>query len=175
MATVPAPEWRERFRAPTLTLPEWSRHAPGRAVLTSDETGSFQVYAWDIASGERRKVTDERVGVMYATVSADGREVVWFSDTTGDESGRWLAIPFEGGEPREILPGAPVGWPDGLAVGLHVVAGVLAERDGFAVYVSRDGQPAKEILRHVDMLGIGGTDFHIEGFTLGGLSSDEDL
>ncbi|HSD49280.1 MAG TPA: S9 family peptidase, partial [Actinomycetota bacterium] len=170
MATVAGPDWRERFRAPTLTLPEWSRHAPHRAVLISDETGSFQAYAYDVASRARRKVTDERVGVMYATASADGREVVWFSDPTGDESGRWMAIPFDGGEPREVLPGAPVGWPDGLALGLHVVAGVLADREGFAVHVSRDGEPAKEILRHVDTIGIGGTDFHVEGFTVGGLS-----
>jgi len=175
MSPEPRPDWQERFRAPTLTLPEWSRHAPEHAVLTSDETGSFQAYAWDVIEGERRRVTDERVGVMYATVSADGSEVVWFSDPTGDESGRWLAMPFDGGDPRELLPGAPAGWPDGLALGLHVVAGVLAERDGFAVYVSRDGEPAKEIFRHVDAIGIGGTDFHIEGTTVCGLSADEDL
>ncbi len=175
MGISAASSWEERFRAPTLTLPEWSRHAPDRAVLTSDETGAFQAYAWDVRTGARRRMTDESVGVVYATISADGREVSWFSDATGDESGRWLAMPFEGGEAREILPGAPSGWPDGLAVGLRRVAGVLADRDGFAVYVSQDGGPAKEIHRDVDQLGIGGTDFHIEGSTLCGLSADEGL
>ena len=175
MSSRSSSEWQERFRAPTLTLPEWSRHAPDRAVLTSDETGSFQAYALDVGSGERRRVTDEHVGVIYATVSADGREAIWFSDPTGDESGRWMAVPFGGGDAREILPGAPVGWPDGLAVGLRVVAGVLADRDGFAVYVARDGGPAEEILRDVDALSIGGTDFHVEGFQVGGLSAEEDL
>ena len=121
MSSRSSSEWQERFRAPTLTLPEWSRHAPDRAVLTSDETGSFQAYALDVGSGERRRVTDEHVGVIYATVSADGREAIWFSDPTGDESGRWMAIPFGGGDARALLPGAPVGWPDGLAVGLRVV------------------------------------------------------
>ena len=43
------------------------------------------------------------------------------------------------------------------------------------MYVARHGEPAKEIFRHVDMLGIGGTDFHVEGSTVGGLSADEDL
>ena len=175
MTSASASSWEARFRAPTLTLPEWSRHAPDRTVLTSDETGVFQAYTWDVRTGARRRMTNESVGVTSATVSADGGEVIWFSDPTGDESGRWLAIPFEGGGPREVLPGAPSGWPDGLAVGLRRVAGVLADRDGFAVYVSQDGGPAKEIHRDVDQLCIGGTDFHIEGFTLGGLSADEGL
>lgn len=175
MAPAVEDRWEERFRAPTLTLPHWSRHAPERTVLTSDETGVFQAYGWDHRTGARRQATDERVGVIYASVSADGQEIVWFSDETGDESGRWLAAPFEGGDPRELLPGAPVGWPEGIALGLHRVVGILADRDGFAVYVSIDGSPAKEIHRDVDQLGIGGTDFHIEGFDLAGLSSDEGL
>jgi dipeptidyl aminopeptidase/acylaminoacyl peptidase len=172
---LPAAAWEARFRAPTLSLATWSRHAPGRLVLTSDETGSFQAYVWDLASGSRRRITDERVGVTDATVSADGSRAIWFSDPSGDESGRWLSVPFDGGEPAELLPEAPVGWPDGLAVGLRRVAAVIADRDGFGVYVSEDGGAAKEILRDVDALSIGGTDFHTEGFDLGGLSADEDL
>ncbi len=169
------PMWERRFRAPTLSLPAWSRYAPDRCVLLSDENGSFQVYSWDVGTGERRPLTDERVGVMYASVSADGAEAIWFSDPTGDESGRWLAQPFAGGPSRELLPGAPVGWPDGLAIGRRRIAAVLADRDGFALYVSDDGDPVREIFRHVDQLGMGGTDFHLEGFELGGLSADEAL
>jgi len=175
VSSSPAAAWEARFRAPTLSLPSWSRHAPGRLVLTSDETGSFQAYVWDLASGSRRRITDERVGVIDATVSADGSRAIWFSDPSGDESGRWLSVPFDGGEPTELLPEAPVGWPDGLAVGLRRLAAVIADRDGFGVYVSEDGGAAKEILRDVDALSIGGTDFHTEGFDLGGLSADEDL
>ena len=175
MSSDPVPAWEQRFRAPTLSFPAWSRHAPDRLVFTSDERGSFQAYAWDLATGVRQRITDEPVGVMYATPSADGSEVVWFSDPTGDESGRWMAQPFEGGEPRELLPGAPAGWPDGLAVGLRRVAGVLADRDGFAVYVCEEGGTAREIHRDVDQVGIGGTDFHLEGFQVGGLSADEEL
>lgn len=175
MSAAEMPDWERRFRAPTQTFPAWSRYAPDRLVLTSDEEGSFQAYGWDRVSGTRRRATQEPVGVIYATVTADGSEVVWFSDPTGEEAGRWMAVPFEGGEPRELLPGAPIGWPDGLAVGRRRIAGVLADRDGFAVLVAEDGGPAKEIHRHVDQIAIGGTDFHTEGFELGGLSADEDL
>ncbi len=167
--------WERRFLAPTLTFPHWSRHAPGRLVLTSDEEGSYQAYAWDLSTGGRRRLSDEPVGVIYATVAADGREVVWFSDPTGDESGRWVATPFGGGEPRDLLPGAPSGWPGGLALGRELVAGVIADRDGFAVYVSERGGAAKEVHRDVDMVAIGLFEMEIEGFELGGFSADETL
>jgi dipeptidyl aminopeptidase/acylaminoacyl peptidase len=119
--------------------------------------------------------SQETVGVIYSTVSADGGEVVWFSDDTGDESGRWVAEPFEGGARREVLPGAPPGWPDGLALGRTLAAGVIADRSGFAVYVSENGGPAKEIHRDVDLLAIGRFEDEVEGFQLGGLSADESL
>jgi dipeptidyl aminopeptidase/acylaminoacyl peptidase len=175
MSANEMPLWERRFRAPSLSFPAWSKAAPDRMVLLSDESGVWQAYAWDRTTGTRRPVTDEPVGVLYATSSADGSEVIWFSDDTGDESGRWLARPFEGGEPRELLPGAPVGWPDGLTVGPHLAAAVIADREGFAVHVSEDGGPANEIYRHVDRLTIGVGEFEIEGFELGGLSADETL
>ena len=65
----------------------WSRSAPERAVYLSDEEGSFQAYAWDIASDTHRRLSNEGVGVDLATISADGSQVIWFSDPTGDESG----------------------------------------------------------------------------------------
>lgn len=169
------PRWEQRFRAPTRGFPSWSDHAPDRLALISDEHGSFQAYAWDRRTGEPRRATDERVGVGLATVSADGSEVLWFSDPTGDESGRWLAAPFEGGSAREALPGAPVGWPDGLAVGRERVVGVLADRGGFGVYVSERGGQAKEIFRDEDQISISGSDLHVDGFDRAGLSADETL
>jgi dipeptidyl aminopeptidase/acylaminoacyl peptidase len=173
---MPAETWEQRFLAPTRSLPGWSNHSPERAVFISDEKGSFQAYAWDRSTGAIRRFTDERVGVMYATVSGDGSEAIWFSDPTGDESGRWLAVPFEGGgEPRELFPGAPVGWPDGLALGRDLAVGVIADRSGFAVYVSERGSAAKEIHRDVDSIGFSGTDVHLEGFDHVGLSADEVL
>ncbi|HYG72447.1 MAG TPA: prolyl oligopeptidase family serine peptidase [Actinomycetota bacterium] len=170
------PLWERRFLAPTRTFPVWSRRAPDRAVYLSDEEGSFQAYAWDLVADTHRRLSDETVGVDLATISTDGSEAIWFSDPTGDESGRWIARSFDGGgEWRDLLPGAPIGWPDGLAIGRRLVGGVIADRDGFAVYVSEDGGPAKEIHRDVDALSIAATDFHLEGFDLAGLSADDQL
>jgi dipeptidyl aminopeptidase/acylaminoacyl peptidase len=169
------PRWERRFRAPTITFPSWSRGAPEHAVATSDESGAYQAYAWEVATGERRRISDEPVGVIYATVTADGDRVAWFRDDTGDESGAWVAAPFEGGGARPLLADVPIGWPEGIALGRRYVAAVLADRSGFAVYVSQDGGPAKELYRNVDAVQIGQHDFDLEGFNLSGLSADESM
>ena len=168
------PLWERRYRAATRTLPIWSPDAPDRFALLSDEGGSFQAYAWEPGS-EPRRLSEERVGVAYATISADGERVIWFSDPTGDESGRWLWVPFEGGEPEELFPGAPNGWPGGLAVGLERSVGVIADRDGFAVHVAERGGPAREIHRDAEHVGFSDSDFHREGFDSVGLSADGGL
>ncbi len=169
-----APLWEQRFRAATQTFPHWSRAMPDRLVYLSDEEGASQVYAAD-RSGELHRRSDESVGVSLATISADGAEVVWFSDPTGDESGRWVAAPFEGGEVRDLLPGAPIGWPDGLAVGRDLALGVLADRDGFAVHVSERGGPARVVMRDLDQISFSATDYHVEGLDRVGLCPDETL
>lgn len=172
-----APLWEQRFRAATHTFPHWAPAAPDRLVYTSDEEGSFQVYAWDRATGEHRRLSDEPVGVGgdAGTISRDGAHVVWFSDPTGDESGRWVAVPFEGGPGRDVLPGAPIGWPGGLAVGAELTMGVIAGRDGFAVYVSERGGPVREIHRDPDSVSFSENDYHVEGADRVGLSADEAL
>lgn len=176
MPVEPAsPVWEQRFRAATQTFPHWSRTAPDRLVFMSDEAGSSQAYAWDRSTGERRRLSGESVGVELATVGGDGSEAIWFSDPTGDESGRWIAVPFEGGPWRELFPGAPIGWPEGLAVGKDRAVGAIADRDGFAVYVSDRGGPAREIFRDQDCVGFSETDFHMEGADRVGLSADETL
>jgi dipeptidyl aminopeptidase/acylaminoacyl peptidase len=172
----PMPLWERRLRAPILQFPSWSRHAPDRLVLISNESGSDQAYAWDRAAGTRRRVTDEPIGVILATVTGDGDRVVWLRDTTGDESGEWMAVPFEGGEPRPLLAGAAPGWPDGIATGRKLVAAVLADRQGFGLFVSEDGGPARELLRGPERMSIASSDdLELEGFTRSGLSADEDL
>jgi len=172
----PMPLWEKRLRAPYLQFPAWSRHAPDRLVVISNESGSDQAYAWDRAAGTRRRVTGEPIGVILATVTGDGGQVAWFRDTTGDESGEWMAAPFEGGEPRPLLAGAAPGWPDGIAMGRNLVAAVLADREGFGLLVSEGGGPTKEILRGPDRLSIASSDdLELERFDRSGLSADEDL
>ncbi len=161
--------WEQRFRVPLLFLPEWSAAAPDRCVYASNEAGIWQLFAWDTSTGERRQVTTSVVGVVDGTPTYDGEGVVWFDDETGDESGRWLVQPFGGGESRPFLDGLPHGWDEGLAQSAGIVAAALSSRDGFAVYVSLDGEPARELCRSTEALQIGAGQ---RGFVRSGLSTD---
>jgi len=163
-------EWEQRFRAPVSFLPEWSPHAPGRAVYPSTESGVWQVHAWDVESGARRRVTDHPVGVIDGTPTLNGEGVLWFQDETGSESGQWIVEPFSGGESRPFLENVPTGWSEGLAQAPGVVAAGVSDADGFAVYVSDGGAPAVEILRSPEAFRIGGVDEG--GFSRAGLSAD---
>ena len=173
MSAEPLPAWEQRFRAPAISLPIWPRSAPERFAVNSNETGSWQLYAWDRAAGARRLVTEEKVGVTEGTLTADGSGVVWFHEETGDEFGRWLVAPFEGGDPRPLAPEIEDGWPAGIAVGEQVLALVMGYRDGFAAYTMVRDAPARVLMRHEEMLVLGGAGWANVGS--GGLSADETL
>ncbi len=165
------PTWERRFRAPMISMPDWSPHGPDRIVYESTESGVWQVHAWDRGSGTRRLVTDHPVGVVTGSVSLDGERVLYWQDETGDESGRWYAQPFAGGEAEPFLEGVVQGWNEGLAQAPGIVAAGISDRDGFAVYVSVDGGPAKELTRSTEFIGVAGEG----GFDRGGLSTDGSL
>jgi dipeptidyl aminopeptidase/acylaminoacyl peptidase len=165
------PLWERRYRAPAVSFPAWSRHVPDRLVYTSTEAGSHQAYVWDRASNVRRRASNEPIGVVDASPTADGAGVVWFHDPSGSERGRYVVAPFEGGEARPLLPDVADGWSGGVSLGRRVVAVALAEEDGFAAYVSVDGGPARELVRARNAVTIGGA--WRGGFGLGGLSADE--
>jgi pimeloyl-ACP methyl ester carboxylesterase len=167
------PRWERRFRAPISYLPEWSPAAPDRVVYTSNEPGIWQVHAWDLAAGTRRRVTNHPVGLQDGLPTLDGEGILWFQDETGDESGRWTVQPFHGGENQPFLDGVPQGWNEGLSQAPGIVAAAISDRDGFAVYVSVDAGPAKEIHRSAESVQVGGAEGG--GFLLGGLSADGTL
>ncbi|MFN2607203.1 MAG: prolyl oligopeptidase family serine peptidase [Acidimicrobiales bacterium] len=152
----PLPRWERRFRAPTVGFPDWARDAPERLALASNESGAWQVYAWDRATGGRRQVTDEPIGVAGGACTHDGEGVLWFSDLTGDEVGHWLVQPFGGGDARPLAPGVDDAWSAGLALGDGVVAVGTADDDGFAVHVSDGRGPARLLHRHPEVVEVAG-------------------
>jgi dipeptidyl aminopeptidase/acylaminoacyl peptidase len=169
-ATVLA--WELRFRAPSSRLPAWSPAMPDHCVYASSESGSWQLHAWDVTTGERRQVTDDSVGVVDGFPTLDGEGVVWFEDATGDESGHWVVQPFGGGETRPFLSGIPHGWDEGLAQAPGISAAAISSRDGFFVYVALDGEPARELNRSTEAVQLGGAG---AGVVLGALSADGSL
>jgi pimeloyl-ACP methyl ester carboxylesterase len=164
------PAWERRFRAPNVSFPHWARDSPERLVFWSTESGIYQVHVWDRATGERRRVTDHPVGVLSGALTSDGERVLFWQDETGSEAGQWYSELFSGGKAEPFLAGVPQGWNQGLAQAPGVVACGISDADGFAIYVSADGEPAKEIWRSTEAISIGGAELGRDD--MAGLAAD---
>jgi len=165
------PVWEQRFRAPKMTMPHWSRSAPERAVFASSSSGVWQIHAWDVATGERRQVSDHPVGVLDGVPTHDGTGVVFWQEDTGDETGRWLVQPFGGGEGVPFLEGLPLGWNEGLAQTESLtLAGISTPEGIFEIYAIEQGSPPRLIATGKEWLSLAGS--YAGGSDLTGLSSD---
>ena len=65
-------DWRKRFRGARVTLPQWAERAPDRLIYGSNESGTFELYAWDRANGKRRQITQRREGTLSGTIGPSG-------------------------------------------------------------------------------------------------------
>ncbi|MEV8627156.1 prolyl oligopeptidase family serine peptidase [Streptomyces sp. NPDC051079] len=158
------PRWQQRFRAPRVSLPEWAEEAPDRSLFVSNATGTYELYAWDRATGGQRQVTDRPNGTTDGTLSPDGQWIWWFADTDGDEFGVWMRQPFhegdgaDGGADEPAVPGLEASYPAGLAIGRDgtVVVGRSTDEDGSTVHLLRPGAAGPvEIYRHRESAGVG--------------------
>jgi pimeloyl-ACP methyl ester carboxylesterase len=164
------PTWERRFRAPQISFPAWSPHAPDRLAYESTESGVWQVHVVDRATGARRRVTDHPVGVIEGAWSPDAAEVCWWEDETGDESGRWFAQPFDGGERRPLLAGIDRGWSEGIAWVPGMLVAGISGADGWTILASEDrGATVKEVARSTEHMRVAGS---WSGYNRGGLSAD---
>ncbi|GAA3483678.1 prolyl oligopeptidase family serine peptidase [Streptomyces yanii] len=160
--TDSVPVWEQRFRAPRVSLPDWAEDAPDRALFVSNATGTYELYAWDRASGDQRQVTDRPNGTTDGVLTPDGEAIWWFDDTDGDEFGVWMRQPFHGGggEGTADMPAAPglaPSYPAGLAIGRDgtAVIGRSTDEDGTTIHVVRPGSAPVEIYRHRESAGVG--------------------
>ncbi|MFE4644380.1 prolyl oligopeptidase family serine peptidase [Streptomyces sp. NPDC056730] len=155
------PEWEKRFRAPRVSLPDWAEDAPERALFVSNATGTYELYAWDRATGEQRQATDRPNGTTDGVLSLDGEWIWWFSDTDGDEFGVWMRQRFsagaDGAGDEPAVAGLAPSYPAGLALGRDgtAVVGRSTDEDGSTLHVVRPGEEPVEIYRHRESAGVG--------------------
>ncbi|MGW0574234.1 prolyl oligopeptidase family serine peptidase [Streptomyces tauricus] len=175
---VTMPEWEKRFRAPRVSLPDWAEDAPHRSLFVSNATGTYELYAWDRATGAQRQVTDRPNGTTDGVLSPDGEWIWWFDDKDGDEFGIWRRQPFagpeaegastastgtggsggSGGPDAPAAPGLDPSYPAGLALGRDgrtAIVGRSTDEDGSTIYVSRTGEDPVEVYRHRESAGVG--------------------
>jgi len=168
------PVWEGRFRAPILSFPSWAHDAPDRLVLSSTEGGSYQLYAWDRATGRRRQVTRDPVGVLEGRPSRDGSGVIWFRDETGSEIGTLVMAPFDEDIPAEpLIDGLPRGWSEGLAVGRARSLAAISTDDGFTIWAAENGGPGRCLYRHEQPVRLAGGWGMAGAADRGALSADD--
>ncbi|NUW44707.1 S9 family peptidase [Nonomuraea rhodomycinica] len=143
--------WQARFRASRMTLPVWARQAPNRSIYRSNATGTWEVYAWDRATGATRQVTERPKGTAHATIDPTGQWIYWFADTEGDEFGVWWRQPFGGGPSELAAPDLPPGQPGGIALSATGLAAIsLASEGSFRIHLVRPGEPSRLLYEHPD-------------------------
>jgi dipeptidyl aminopeptidase/acylaminoacyl peptidase len=128
--------WKQRFKAPSVRWTTIAHLRPERGLACSNRSGSVQLHTWDVKTGELRQLTDKPEGLFEAFLSPDGRHVYYLSDEHGDETGHWVRIPYEGGEPEDITPDLPrySSWHFGLSRKGNVLGFVATHNDVFHVY-----------------------------------------
>jgi dienelactone hydrolase len=149
------PDWTLRFTHPTIEQVAWPATRADRVAAVTTEDGSVQAWAWDLGSDERRRVSRGGVGAEEVHITPDGDDVVWWLDEVGDERGRWIASPFDGGDARPLLPGFHDGWAMGLSLVRGGAAAGFATDDDYRVVVAIGDEPARELYRSAEPAGVG--------------------
>jgi dienelactone hydrolase/Tol biopolymer transport system component len=164
LGEVTEPAWKQRFRAPRFSFPQWARERPERIIYGANHEGTFEVYALDLGTGVERRLTSRTEGTGYRVaprIDPQGNEVWWWDDEGGSELGVWRAQPFEGGAARIATDLRP-------AYSANAALGT-----GFAL-VGRSG----DLGTTIDLVAEGGSRrlyTHRESAQIGMLSPDEEL
>ncbi|MCP4540367.1 MAG: S9 family peptidase [Chloroflexi bacterium] len=129
--------WKQRFRAPEILASQIARGAPDRGLVVTNQDGVYQLYTWDVPTGQLTQITDRPEGEMVGFLAPDGRHVYYLDDEQGNEIGHLVRIPYQGGEPESITPDLPPYSRAGFAISdagnfIGFTAGTL---DGLRLYV----------------------------------------
>src|SRR5437016_76526 len=99
--------WQLRYQAFNILRTNLAAANPDRGLAVTNRSGRYQLYAWDVPTGDLRQLTDSPTGVSSGYISPDGRYVYYLKDNQGNEIGHFVQVPFEGGEPVDVTPDLP--------------------------------------------------------------------
>jgi dipeptidyl aminopeptidase/acylaminoacyl peptidase len=130
--------WKKRFRAPAIVWSSVASQNPKRGIACTNKDGIYQLYSWNVETGELRQATEQGAGLLQGSISADGEWIYYLHDAQGNELGHYVRIPFNGGEKQDITPDMPEyasfymsESPSGNFIGLTAAA----MEWGFRIYV----------------------------------------
>lgn len=99
--------WKKRFRANVMGWSALASQNPERGLVCTNRDGTFQLYAWEVASGDLTQLTFHSGGVVLGVISADGEHVYYLDDKQGNELGHFVRVPFTGGDSVDLTPDMP--------------------------------------------------------------------
>jgi dipeptidyl aminopeptidase/acylaminoacyl peptidase len=99
--------WKKRYRAPVIGYTQLAKANPTRGLAVGNQTGKWQLYAWEVPAGQLRQMTDTPTGQVIGSISSDGRYIYYHQDKAGNEIGHYVRVPFEGGPPENVTPEMP--------------------------------------------------------------------
>ena len=131
--------WKARFRAPNMITQMASKN-PNRGLVVSNKSGIYQLFAWDVPSGDLRQITDKPAGVTFGGISPDGEFIYYHNDEDGNEIGHFVRVPFDAtlDTPREtIAPDLPPHASFSISTSLdgRTMGFNAADKNGFTMYV----------------------------------------
>ncbi len=135
--------WRQRFHAPVMQGARLARENPTRGIVISNKAKHiFQVYTWNVQTNTITQLTDRPGGLFQVVLPPDGQYVYYLDDQKGDETGHFVRIPYEGGEPVDLTPNLPpyVVSQESTLYGMtisgssRVLAGVVAHSNAYHLY-----------------------------------------
>ena len=125
--------WKRRYRAAAIVNAQLARGNPARGLVTSTQSGQYQLYAWDVRTGFLRQLTHKAEGVPAGTISHDGKYVYFLQDQSGNEMGHLVRMGWEGGEPQDLTPDLPPYSAFGMSMdrGGTMLGTVMSDESGF--------------------------------------------
>jgi acetyl esterase/lipase len=138
----PDATWRRRFHATDIHWAVAAQQNADRGLVSTNKDGIYQLYAWDVVTGELRQVTHEPAGVLLGMISPDGNHIYYLKDEGGNEIGHYVRVPFaEGSIEEDVSPDLP---PYSSFVSTQNRLGTLIgfnanTQDSFKIYMKADG------------------------------------
>jgi len=161
------PAWIRRYTATAIGFPDWQETRPDHLAVVSNQDGSWQAWTVDRDGDVWRRVSDEPVGVEQVWMLPDDR-VAWWSDATGDERGRLVAVPFAGGPTSDVFPDVPEGWLMGLSLESGRAAIGVETGGAYGVYVVEADGSTRRLATFDVAAGVGGTESGGGGLSVDG-------
>jgi dienelactone hydrolase len=142
----PEADWRKRFRAAEIVWAKTAQGNPDRGLVCTNKDGIYQLYAWDLRTGELKQVTHQPAGVMQGMISSDGNHIYFLKDEGGNEIGHYVRVPFaESDEAEDISPELPL--YSSFLIGqnrMGTLTGFMAAgQEEYKIYIKREGGTPK--------------------------------